>query len=200
MEVCGVELTFEPREVILPENKKAVLRFMEKQDFPKVKDIVSEHSKSFNRHLNQQVSKDMLFHLDKWFYSPFFYFFIIGSKKENGDILGVTNGTVVDYGGEKYGSSKLTLNTSGVKNIGRELFRSKLDTFFSVPEIDIVYASTEDKTEKNKAKRILEEFRFDQNNRGKYYGVLSYKFSPHKPYSLSRENYEKVIRVKGHLT
>lgn len=191
--VCGVELTFEPREVILPEYGSVVLKLMEKENLPRVKKAILE---SMNRSPEQkEVSEKMLrSDLERWKYNEESYLFLIGSDTKN-NVLGVTNGNVLELGDEICGQSIRTLNTSGAKGVGIELFKAKLEALFSSKEIEIVYADP--LRGSRKGKKMLEYFGFDPTPRGKHYKLfLTCRIflcgDWGEPYSLTREYYMKL--------
>lgn len=195
-----VKINFKARRLILPGEREVIIRIMEEEELYKVKNsILSSH----NYFPHENLSKDMLHYLSMWPTDVGHrnMFFLIGVGVENGDILGVASGSNIPHDEKIYGVSKLTINTSGVRGIGRELFKSKMDTFFSVPKIDIVYAIPNDKSKKSKAKYIMETLGFKQElHENSYFELLRNKFYPHIPHSLVREKYEKMKKMDKYPT
>ncbi len=183
--VNGVELEFGAREVFLPEYGQAFLEPAGIEDIPSMKKVVKEALRITDQH--EDIGKFILEDLEAWYKHPQGYFFIIGRDAKNGRVLGVANGNVICYGGEISGLSQLTINTGVARGIGEELVKAKVETFFSSPEVGVVYALHNNS---GKSRRILLDLGFEQEPIGNYYHLLE-KESQIKPFSLTREFYNK---------
>ena len=171
------EVRFEPRKILLPEGGHALLKIMEGYEVPAVRKAVEESMGISYDH--RKIGEGILENLMKFEEDYENLLFLI--CRENERILGVTNGEFVGIEDEIYGLSLYTMNTSGVRGIGRKLFEAKVDVFFSLPEVEIIYALPSSQ----KSRKILENTGFRRKWRGKYHAI-----KPYKPYLLTREVYE----------
>ncbi|MCK5023660.1 MAG: GNAT family N-acetyltransferase [Candidatus Aenigmarchaeota archaeon] len=189
--VNGIELDLEEREIILPGHGPVLIKALTKDVAENVVDPILNSMKR-SQH-QEQISSHMIDQLRQWFDGNDAYFFIVGEDPENNTLLGITSGYVSPFHGEIYGSGKLILNTSGVRGIGEKLLKIRADTYFSSEKINVLYDIPLDKSENSKVKRIFEKFGYDQESRGEFYRMMELKMFPHRPYTLSRENYKKAI-------